>query len=42
LHDDDADRTVFVDSFDVSATDFDISEEMKQKLIESGKASTEE
>jgi len=38
---DDQDRTVYVDSLDVSAIDFRIESEIKDKLIASGRASTE-
>ena len=37
LHTDDWHRTVFVDSLDVDIVDFDISEEKKNELIESGR-----
>lgn len=41
-HDDDSDRTIYIDSLDVSAIDFNINKERKKKLIESGKTCTEE
>ena len=36
LHNDDWQRTVFIDTFDVGPIDFDISDENKENLVESG------
>lgn len=41
LHSDDWQRTVYIDSLSVRTTDFDISDELKQQLVESGKTGTE-
>ncbi|MBN2793935.1 MAG: patatin-like phospholipase family protein [Clostridia bacterium] len=36
LHSDDWHRTVYIDTLGIQTTDFDISDEMKQKLVDSG------
>jgi NTE family protein len=36
LHDDDWQRTIYIDTLDVGTTDFDISDEKKLALIKSG------
>ena len=36
LHNDDWQRTVFIDTFDIGPIDFDISDTKKQKLVDSG------
>ncbi len=36
LHDDDWQRTLYIDSLDVTTTDFDLTEEKKEELIQSG------
>jgi len=41
LHSDDWQRTVYIDSLDVKATDFNLSDEAKQKLVDSGAAGVE-
>jgi NTE family protein len=41
LHSDDWQRTVYIDSLSVRTTDFDLSEEKKNELVESGKQCTE-
>ena len=38
LHNDDWQRTVFIDTFDVGPIDFDISDAKKQNLVDSGTA----
>lgn len=42
FQDDDFDRTVYIDSLDISAIDFNINENKKENLINSGKNCTEE
>lgn len=37
LHSDDWQRTIYVDTLGIKSTDFDISDKMKKKLIESGR-----
>ena len=41
LHSDDWQRTVYIDTLGVKATDFDISDTKKQKLVESGTSYTD-
>ena len=41
LHSDDWQRTIYIDTLGVKATDFDISDTKKQKLVESGTTYTE-
>lgn len=41
LNDNDADRTIYIDTGTVSATKFNLSREIKDKLIQSGKESAE-
>ncbi len=41
MHPDDKSRTVFIDDLGVSGTDFNTSEEMIRKLVESGRKATE-
>lgn len=41
LHNDDWQRTVFIDTYDVGPIDFDITDDNKQKLVQSGKTCTE-
>lgn len=40
LHSDDWQRTIYIDTLGVKATDFDISEERKQALLDTGRAYT--
>lgn len=40
LHSDDWARTVYIDSLGVKTTDFDLSAEMKEKLLQSGRSCT--
>ena len=42
LHNDDWQRTVFIDTFDVGPIDFDISDSKKEKLVEAGRGFTED
>lgn len=42
LHSDDWQRTVYIDTLGVGTTDFDISEERKRELVDSGRKHTEE
>lgn len=41
LHSDDWERTIYIDTQDISALDFDLKEETKQVLLEAGKTSAE-
>lgn len=41
LHSDDWHRTIYVDTLGVGTTDFEISDSMKEKLIQSGRENTE-
>ena len=41
LHDDDWHRTVYIDTLGVSTTDFDLSDNRKNELVESGKEAAE-
>ncbi len=41
LHSDDWQRSIYIDTLGVKTTDFDLSKERKQKLIDSGKRNTE-
>lgn len=41
LHDDDWARTVYIDSLGVGTTDFDLSDQLKKKLVASGKKAAE-
>ncbi len=41
LHGDDWQRTIYIDSLDVRATDFSLSDDTKQKLVDSGTAGLE-
>lgn len=40
LHSDDWQRTIYIDTLDVKATDFDLSDEKKNALLESGRSYT--
>ena len=40
LHSDDWQRTIYIDTLDVKATDFDLSDERKTDLLESGRTHT--
>jgi NTE family protein len=42
LHSDDWNRTIFIDTLDVRTTDFSLSQEKINRLIESGQTSTKE
>jgi NTE family protein len=42
LHSDDWQRTIYIDTLGVNSTDFDIKDEMKTALVESGKKHTKE
>jgi NTE family protein len=41
IHSDDWQRTVYIDTLGVRTTDFDLTEEKKQKLMDSGKTNTQ-